>query len=55
MTLHTYTQLTNVPIKYQLPTPYGFQDILPGQDLIGQGHYSKVKGHLHPPNQCSYD
>ena len=27
MTLHTYTPLTNVPAKYQLPTPYGFRDI----------------------------
>ena len=26
MTLHTYTPLTNVPTKYQLPTPYSFQD-----------------------------
>ena len=26
MTLHTYTPLTNVPTKYQLPTPYGFYD-----------------------------
>ena len=45
---------TNDPTKYQLPTPYGFQD-------IGHGHYNKVKSrshhdvaHLHPPNQCSY-
>ena len=22
--------LTNVPTKYQLPTPYGFRDIAPG-------------------------
>ena len=28
MTMHTYTPpLTNVPTKYQLPTPYSFQDI----------------------------
>ena len=27
MTLHTYNPLTNVPTKYQLPTPYGFRDI----------------------------
>ena len=26
MTLHTYN-LQRVPTKYQLPTPYGFQDI----------------------------
>ena len=25
--VHTYTPLTKVPTKYQLPTPYGFQDI----------------------------
>ena len=51
---------TNVPIKYQLPTPYGFQDMA-RQDFIGQGHYSKAKGqikvtprHCTPtaPNQC---
>ena len=30
--------LTNVPTKYQLPTPCGFQD-LSRQDFIGQGHY----------------
>ena len=38
--------LTNVPTKYQLPTPYGFRDIQPGQDFIGPGHYSKVKGQI---------
>ena len=27
MTLHTNNPLTNVPTKYQLPTPYGFRDI----------------------------
>ena len=27
MTLHTYNPLTNVPTKYQLPTPYSFRDI----------------------------
>ena len=37
--------LTNVPTKYQLPTPYGFRDI-PGQDFLGQGHYTKVKGQI---------
>ena len=42
--LHLHT-LTNVPTKYQLSTPYGFQDI-PRQDFIGQGHYSKVKGQI---------
>ena len=39
MTLHTYTPYTNVPTMYQLPTPYGFQDIYLGQDFTGQGHY----------------
>ena len=29
MTLHTYNPLTNVPTKYQLSIPYGFQDIAP--------------------------
>ena len=28
MMLHTYNPPTNVPTKYQLPTPYGFRDIL---------------------------
>ena len=37
--------LTNVPTKYQLPTPYCFQDIA-GQDFIGQGQYGKVKGQI---------
>ena len=27
MTLHTYTPLTNVPSKYQLPTPHSIRDI----------------------------
>ena len=38
--------LTNVPTKYQLPTPYGFQEKKAGQDFIGQGHYGKVKGQI---------
>ena len=38
-------------------------EIYPGQDFIGQGHYSKVKGQIKvmprrctptPPNQCPY-
>ena len=37
--------LANVSTKYQLFTPYGFGDIV-GQDFIGQGHYSKVKGQI---------
>ena len=36
---------TNVPTKYQLPTIYGIE-ILPGQDFIGQGYYSKVQGQI---------
>ena len=37
--------LTNVPTKYQLHTPYSFQDIArPG--FIGHVHYSKVKGQI---------
>ena len=46
--------LTNVPTKYQLPTPM-VSEIYPGQDFIGLGHYGKVKSrshhdvaHLHP-------
>ena len=46
--------LTNVPTKYQLTTPYRFQDIA-RTNFIGQGHYGKVKSrshhdvaHLHP-------
>ena len=37
--------LTNVPTKYQLPTPYG-SEIQPGQDFQTQGHYGKVKGQI---------
>ena len=37
--------LTNVPTKYQLPTPYAFQDIA-GTRFTGQGHYGKVKGQI---------
>ena len=35
--------LTNIPTKYQLPTPYGFRDIALTR-FYSQGHYSKVKG-----------
>ena len=50
---HLYA-LTNVPTKYQLCTPYSFQDkdhtriseILPGQDFKGPEHHSKVKGKI---------
>ena len=36
--------LTNVPSKYQLPTPYGFRDIV--RTRFGQGHYGKIKGQI---------
>ena len=46
--------LTNVPTKYQLPTPCSLREIA-GQDFIGEDHYGKVKSrsdhdvkHLHP-------
>ena len=45
MTLHTYNPPTNVPAKYQLPTPHSFRDIAQ-QDFQTQGHYSKVKGQM---------
>ena len=35
---------TNVPTKYQLPTPYSFR--YTAQAFIGQGHYSQVKGQI---------
>ena len=35
---------TNIPTKYQLPTPYSFRDIARTRFYIGQGHYGKVKG-----------
>ena len=34
---------TNVPTKYQIPTPYCFQDITRTR-FFGQGHYGKVTG-----------
>ena len=37
--------LTNVPTKYQHPTPYGFRDIA-WIDFTGPGHYGKVKGQI---------
>ena len=51
--------LTNVPTKYQLPTPYGFQNIARTR-FYTSGHYGKVKSrsdhdvaHLHPlTNVC---
>ena len=63
--MHTYIykhSLTNVPTKYQLPTPYGFRDIArtrfyrsrslrPGQ-RSNQGQTMTL--HTHTPNQCSY-
>ena len=38
--------VSNVLTKCQLPTPYSFSEILPGQDFIRQGQYSKVKGQI---------
>ena len=55
--------LTNVPTKYQLPTPYSFRDIartrFSRSRSLSQGHYDKVKGHTmtvhtYTPNQCPY-
>ena len=43
--LHTYTPLTNVPTKYQLPTPYGFRDIAWTRFYRSSSHHD---GHLHP-------
>ena len=54
--------LTNVPTKYQLPTPYGFRNIAQtrfyrsrslwqGQRSY-QGHIMTL--HTHTPNQCPY-
>ena len=42
MLLHS---LTNVPNKYQLPTPYGFRDIAQTR-FLSQGYNSKVKGQI---------
>ena len=44
MTLHSLHYLTNASVKYQLPTPYSFQDKKPGQLL---GHCSKDKSVSH--------
>ena len=35
-------RITNVPTKYQLPTPLGFRNIS-RQEFIGQDHYSKIE------------
>ena len=47
---------TNVPTKYQLPTPYSFR-----HDFKVQDHFSKVNGqikvklwHCNPPDQCPH-
>ena len=37
--------LTNVSTKYQLNTPYGFQDIAHTR-FLGQGQYGKFKGQI---------
>ena len=62
MTLHTYN-----PETMSLPSTnflhLTISEIQPGQDFIGQGDYSKVKGQIKvtpwrctpaPPNQCPY-
>ena len=54
--------LTSVPTKYQLPTPYGFQDIahtkFPNSRSPWQGQSSNqghtMKLHTYTPNQCPY-
>ena len=38
--------LSNVPTKYQLPTLYGFRDIVLTKIFKGQGHYDKIKGQI---------
>ena len=52
-TVHLHSQ-TNVPTKYQLPTPYGFRDIAQ-TTFYRSRYYGKVKSrphhnvaHLHP-------
>ena len=44
---------TNVPTKYQLPTPNGFQDRTLTR-FVGQGHYSKVKSRSHHDDKHLY-
>ena len=50
--------LTNVPTKYQLPTPYGFRDVARTRFSISrslrsnQGHTMTL--HTNTPNQCPY-
>ena len=54
--------LTNIPTKYQLPTPYGFRDIartrfyrsrsLQQGQRSNQGHAMTL--HTYTPNQCPY-
>ena len=54
--------LTNVPTKYQLPTPYGFQDIAQTtfyrSRSLRQGqrsnHGQTMTLHTYTPNQCPY-
>ena len=59
MMLHTYT-LTNVPTKYQLPTPYGFRDIAwtiyyRSRSLQqGQIKVTPRRCTPTPPNQCPH-
>ena len=53
-------RVTNVPTKYQLPTPYGFQDIawtkFYRSRLLWQGQKSSQGQTMHTyiPNQCPY-
>ena len=61
MTLHIHP-LTNVPTKYQLPTPYGCRDIaqtrfyrlrsLRQDQRSNQGHTMTL--HIYTPYQCPY-
>ena len=40
MTLYTYNPLTNVPTKYQLPTPYGLRGI--AQIMVKLHHFNHM-------------
>ena len=45
MMLHNYSPQANVPTKYQLPTPYGFQNIARTRHYRS-GSHGKVKGQI---------
>ena len=54
--------LTNVPTKYQVPTPYGFRDIARtrfhrSRSLQGQrsNQGQTMTLHTYTPNQCPYN